>query len=123
MNLDTTNTALATDGQQSTADAATTVTTQPGEVTLDTPVIRGNTTITKVTIRKPRSGELRGTSLSALMQMDVMALCMLLPRVTMPTLTKPEIEAMEPCDLLQLGTEVVNFLLPRADRVPASQGT
>ena len=94
-----------------------------GEVTLDTPIVRGSQTITKVLIRKPRSGELRGTSLSALMQMDVIALTMVLPRVTVPTLTKPEVEALEPSDLAQLGAEVVNFLLPSADRIPASQST
>jgi hypothetical protein len=55
--------------------------------------------------------------------MDVIALTMVLPRVTVPTLTKPEIEALEPADLAQLGAEMVNFLLPRADRIPASQST
>ncbi|QRY30561.1 phage tail assembly protein [Variovorax sp. PDNC026] len=110
------DTSAAGDSQQTTATAAT----QPNAVTLDTPVVRGNQTISQVTIRKPRSGELRGTSLASLMQMDVLALTTLLPRVTMPSLTKPEVEALEPSDLLQLGTEVVNFLLPRADRISAS---
>lgn len=110
------DTAAAGDSQQPTATAAA----QPNTVTLDTPVVRGNQTISQVTIRKPRSGELRGTSLASLMQMDVLALTTLLPRVTVPSLTKPEIEALEPSDLLQLGTEVVNFLLPKADRISAS---
>ncbi|SOD27657.1 Phage tail assembly chaperone protein, E, or 41 or 14 [Variovorax sp. YR752] len=117
MNLNDTN--GTGDGQEPT----TTPTVVPGEVILDTPVVRGSQTIAKVVIRKPRSGELRGTSLSALMQMDVIALTMVLPRVTVPTLTKPEIEALEPADLAQLGAEMVNFLLPRADRIPASQST
>ncbi|SFO51471.1 hypothetical protein SAMN05216567_10128 [Variovorax sp. OK605] len=121
MNIDTHTSAPAGDSlQASTNDTAV---AQPGEVILDTPVIRGPQIIGRVIVRKPRAGELRGTSLAALMQMDVLALNMVLPRITVPSLTKPEVEGLEPSDLLQLGTEVVNFLLPRADRVPASQGT
>jgi hypothetical protein len=100
------------------ADAA--VAPQPGEVKLDTPVVRGGQTIASVVVRKPRSGELRGVSLVALLQMDVVALQTVLPRITVPTLTKPEVGALEPSDLLQLGTEVSNFLLPKADRAPES---
>lgn len=99
---------------------STTAAAAPGEVTLDTPLTRGNQTISKVRLRKPSSGELRGVSLVALLQMDVVALQTVLPRITVPTLTKPEVSALEPSDLLQLGTEVSNFLLPRADRAPES---
>lgn len=92
----------------------------PGEVFLDTPVVRGAQTIGSVIVRKPRSGELRGVSLIALLQMDVVALQTVLPRITVPTLTKPEVAELEPSDLLQIGTEVSNFLLPKADRTPES---
>jgi hypothetical protein len=97
-------------------DESTTAPTTTGEVKLDTPLTRGNQVISKVGVRKPRSGELRGVSLVALLQMDVVALQTVLPRITVPTLTKPEVSALEPSDLLQLGTEVSNFLLPKADR-------
>ncbi|MGL4855952.1 phage tail assembly protein, partial [Plesiomonas sp.] len=40
-------------------------------VTLETPIQRGNTTITQVVVRKPKSGALRGCRLQALMEMDV----------------------------------------------------
>lgn len=93
---------------------------QPGAVLLDTPLMRGTQAITSVAVRKPKSGELRGVSLVALLQMDVVALQTVLPRITIPTLTKPEVAALEPSDLLQLGTEVSNFLLPKADRAPES---
>lgn len=120
MNLNENNDAGVTDV---TPKNESTSVVAAGEVTLDSPVLRGGQTITKVVIRKPRSGELRGTSLAALMQMDVVALTTVLPRLTVPSLTKPEVEALEPSDLLQCGTEVVNFLLPKADRIPASQST
>lgn len=91
---------------------------QPGEVVLDTPLLRGAQTIARLVVRKPKSGELRGVSLVALLQMDVVALQTVLPRITIPPITKPEVAALEPSDLLQLGTEVSNFLLPKADRAP-----
>lgn len=101
-----------------TAKGLPSTTAPSGEVTLDTPLTRGTQTISKVSVRKPCSGELRGVSLVALLQMDVIALQTVLPRITVPTLTKPEVAALEPSDLLQLGTEISNFLLPRADRAP-----
>lgn len=83
-------------------------------VELDEPVKRGETEITSITIRKPKSGALRGVRLVALMDMDVTAMTEVLPRITDPALTKPEIMAMSPGDLLNMSIEVVNFLLPKS---------
>lgn len=83
-------------------------------VELDTPIIRGKTEITSVTVRKPQSGALRGTRLQALMDMDVNAMMVVLPRVTSPALTAQEINEMDPADLLSLSVEVVSFLLPKS---------
>lgn len=83
-------------------------------VELDEPVKRGETEITSITIRKPKSGALRGVRLVALMDMDVTAMTEVLPRITDPALTKPEIMAMSPGDLLNMSVEVVNFLLPKS---------
>ncbi|HDU8616700.1 phage tail assembly protein [Morganella morganii subsp. morganii] len=83
-------------------------------VALDEPVVRGETEITSVTVRKPKSGALRGVRLVALMDMDVTAMTEVLPRITDPALTKPEIMAMSPGDLLNMSIEVVNFLLPKS---------
>ncbi|MCU5773061.1 phage tail assembly protein [Erwiniaceae bacterium BAC15a-03b] len=85
-------------------------------VVLDTPVVRGKTEITEVTVRKPQSGSLRGTRLQALMDMDVNAMMMVLPRVTIPALQSHEIAEMDPADLLSLSVEVVTFLLPKSAR-------
>lgn len=85
-------------------------------ITLDTPIQRGTETITAVTLRKPAAGELRGVALTDLLQMDVTALQKVLPRITQPTLTAADVAGMDPADLLQIGTEVSGFLLPKALR-------
>ena len=89
-------------------------------VTLEEPIVRGEQTIASVQLRKPQSGDLRGTKLTDLLQLDVTALHAVLPRVTQPTLTSADVSKLEPADLLALGGEVVNFLLPKSDRVPPS---
>lgn len=91
-----------------------------GTVTLDAPLVRGNETVTTVHVRKPDSGALRGLTLMALSQLDVGALETLLPRITTPTLTKADIARLDPADLMQLGGEVMDFLLPKAAKAAAS---
>jgi hypothetical protein len=83
-------------------------------VVLDTPIQRGKETITQVTLRKPQSGSLRGTRLQALMDMDVNAMMVVLPRISVPALQPHEINEMDPADLLLLSVEVVTFLLPKS---------
>lgn len=83
-------------------------------VELDTPILRGKTEITSVTVRKPQSGALRGTRLQALLDMDVNALITVLPRITTPALTTQEINEMDPADLVSLSVEVVTFLLKKS---------
>lgn len=86
----------------------------PNTVILDKPIIRGNSEITEVTLRKPAAGELRGTSLSALAQLDVDAMHKVLPRISSPTLTETEVSQMDPADLLQFGGVFAGFLTPKA---------
>jgi hypothetical protein len=88
--------------------------TNDNTVTLDTPIKRGEQTIDKVTLRKPSSGELRGTSLSALVNLDVEALQKVLPRITSPMLTEADVARLDPADLVQLGGMFAGFLLPKA---------
>jgi len=92
--------------------------TDTAVVPLETPIKRGDQTITSVTLRKPKSGELRGLSLSALMRVDVDSLQVLLPRISSPTLTKFDVANIDPVDLVALGSEVLAFLLPK-DQVQA----
>jgi len=89
-------------------------------VPLDTPIRRGEQTITNVTLRKPAAGELRGTSLTALLQMDVDALTAVVPRISDPTLTQADVRAMDPADLVQIGSTVAGFLLQKGLKPDAS---
>lgn len=86
----------------------------PNSHTLDTPLVRGEQTITKITLRKPKSGELRGTSLSDLVNLDVNAMAKVLPRISAPTLLESDVQNMDPADLVMLGGIFAGFLMPKA---------
>lgn len=93
-------------------------------VTLDAPLERPNAEpVREVQVRKPNSGELRGLTLMALSQLDYGALETLLPRITMPILHKQDVARLDPADLMQLGGEVMDFLLPKAAKEAASPTT
>lgn len=87
---------------------------QTEPVTLETPLQRGDQSISEVSIKKPAGTSwLRGVSLFELARLDANALCTVLPRVTEPALTQAEINAkLSPSDLFRLGTEVAALLLP-----------
>jgi len=87
---------------------------EPTTITLDTPITRGEQIIETIILRKPQVGALRGTSLAALVNLDVDALQRVLPRITTPTLTEAEIAQLDPADLVQLGGAFAGFLLPKA---------
>ena len=112
-----TDTVTTTGNTTATADAnAQAEVTQkrdPNTVTLDTPIKRGNSEITEVTLRKPSAGELRGVSLAELLQMKVDALQTVLPRITSPILHKQDMATLDPADLVNMGTVVVGFLLTK----------
>ena len=80
---------------------------------LDTPIARGETRITELQLRKPTAGELRGLSLSALLNIDASAVLTLLPRITTPSLTPDEAQRLDIADLTACGLEIAGFLLPR----------
>ncbi|MFY9326426.1 MAG: phage tail assembly protein, partial [Georgfuchsia sp.] len=64
-------------------------------------------------------GELRGVTLTDLLQMDVNALTRVVPRISDPTLTEAEVARMDPADLVSIGSEVAGFLLPRSVQAEA----
>ena len=84
------------------------------KITLEVPIQRGEQTVTDITLRKPSAGELRGLSLVNLIQMEVTALTTVLPRITTPALTSEEINRLDLADLMQLGSEVAGFLVPKS---------
>ncbi|HEX7856023.1 MAG TPA: phage tail assembly protein [Sphingobium sp.] len=90
------------------ADAATIIT-----INLDRPIVRGEQQITSVQIRKPDSGSLRGLNLVDLGQLKVDALIKVIPRVTLPPITEPEVSTMDMADLMAIGAEIGGFLLQK----------
>lgn len=89
---------------------------QATSIELDTPLQRGKTSVTSITVRKPLGGALRGIALVDLLNMDTRSLQKVLPRITEPALSEVECRDLDPADLLQLGTAVSTFLLgKRAD--------
>lgn len=85
-------------------------------LTLESPIKRGGQDIHSVTVRKPKAGALRGTSLVNLVQLDVASLQTVLPRVTEPMISATEVANLEPADLLALGAAVASFFMTKAER-------
>ncbi|MCY1276081.1 Phage tail assembly chaperone protein, E, or 41 or 14 [compost metagenome] len=81
-------------------------------VTLSKPITRGEQSISQIEVRRPMAGELRGIALAELLRLEVDSLRRVLPRITLPSLTDPEVGRLDPSDLVKLGMEVAGFLVP-----------
>ena len=95
---------------------ALSITPAPSGITLETPLKRGDQTITSISLRKPAAGELRGIALADLLRLDVAALITVLPRITTPTLTAQDVGQLDLVDLTALGGELLGFFVSKADR-------
>lgn len=96
---------------QAKTDTKNAIFTDP--IALDEPIKRGEQSIDSITLRKPKSGELRGVSLADVLQMQTDALITLIPRLSTPSLTAVEVRQMDPADLVQCGGEIAGFLLTK----------
>lgn len=81
------------------------------------PIVRGETSIDTLVLRKPKSGELRGLSLSDLLTSDVGTIITLVPRISDPILTDIEARDLDPADLAQIGGVIRGFFLTPAERI------
>lgn len=84
-------------------------------VTLDIALKRGDKTHNAVNIRKPAAGDLRGTRLTDVANIEVDALIKVLPRISTPPLNEHELSTMNGADFLALGVVVSNFLEQKKD--------
>ncbi|MDJ0824253.1 MAG: phage tail assembly protein [Rhodobacter sp.] len=84
-------------------------------VTLEHPLGKGEDKITEVTVAKPTAGPMRGLKLLDVVQMDVSALSVLLPRITTPSLSPEQIDRLDPADLMQIGARVSAFFTTDRD--------
>ncbi|WP_323010029.1 phage tail assembly protein [Paracoccus sp. (in: a-proteobacteria)] len=78
-------------------------------VTLSTPVARGESAVSSVTLREPSAGDMRGLNLSEVLQMNVAAMSRLIPRISDPGLAPDEVAALPGRDLVALSLAVVGF--------------
>lgn len=85
-------------------------------ITLEEPIVRGEQVIETIELRRPQAGELRGLSLSDLLNMEVTAVIKLAPRICRPVLLGQEIAALPPQDLVSIAAEIAGFLLPKSAR-------
>ncbi|WP_298808371.1 phage tail assembly protein [uncultured Sphingomonas sp.] len=76
---------------------------------------------TKVTVRKPMGGALRGANLGGLVRMEYNQVALVAPRVTSPVLHPHLVDAMDPADVTMLAGILVDFLLPTATKEALSQ--
>lgn len=86
-------------------------------IDLDSPIMMGTLEITSLEIRKPNVTALQGVKIADLLQGDINAICTVLPRICTPTLTKSQINQLEPSDLAQAGGVIMLFLQPKSVRV------
>lgn len=84
-------------------------------VVLETPLKRGETEIKQVELMKPTAGSLRGVRLSDIAGSDVDSLIVVLPRITVPSLTKADCLNLDPVDLIALAGKVIGFLSSKSD--------
>ncbi|PNU06464.1 phage tail assembly protein [Novosphingobium guangzhouense] len=84
-------------------------------VTLAYPIVRGETRIETLNIRKPKAGELRNLSLQDVLSTDITALLTLIPRVTDPPLHEDEVDNLETEDLSEIGGIVRGFFMTKAE--------
>lgn len=85
-------------------------------VDLDNPIKRGDQVISSVMVRKPLGGDMRGTEVTKLWNMDVDHMSIVIPRVTEPTIHRQDFLDMAGEDITSLCAEVVNFLLSKAQK-------
>ena len=88
-------------------------------VNLDNPLQRPEGAVTAIVLRKPMGGDLRGTKLVDLYNMDVLAMATVVPRISSPVIHKAEFLTMDGEDIASISGEVVGFLLTKRAKAEA----
>lgn len=100
--------------------------TRPARVSIDleTPLTVAGETVTRLTLRRPVAGELRGLELGPLIRMDVGAALELLPQICQPNVTQRDLEQLDPADLAEvIGTLAGFFFRSSASSAAAPSST
>lgn len=91
------------------------------KVTLKQGILRGDSRLKEINVRKPLTKQLRGTNLTALMQMNVDEWCVVLPRITAPKLDKTDFATMPAADLLKLAGKALELMSEDFDEAEADE--
>ena len=79
------------------------------DITLCEPIQRESGTIDKLTLRKPRAGELRGLNVQDLFRCDVVAVLTVLPRISSPHITDVEAASLCTEDFAEIAGTISGF--------------
>ncbi len=103
-----------------TSDTATPSYPADKVITLDVPLKRGEQLIDTLSLRRPNTGALRGVSITDILQMQVNAVSVVLPRITTPTLTEADVRRLDIADLTECAISLAGFFLKKSEREEAS---
>ncbi|OWZ82361.1 phage tail protein [Pasteurella multocida] len=79
-------------------------------IALSVPLMRGEQEIKEIQVMKPTVLSLKGLKMFDVLQVDVNAMEVLLPRITVPKLHKSDFAQMAVEDFTELATAAVSFL-------------
>lgn len=79
-------------------------------IELINPIVRGEKEFKEIIVLKPTVPALKGLKLVDVLQVDVDAMQLLLPRITQPMLHKADFTNMEVDDFTELATAAIGFL-------------
>lgn len=112
----TDKTDASADTPSATGSTATLPPASTSVIALNAPILRGDTTIDQITLRKPKAGELRGLTLQDLIGTDISTILKLIPRVSEPPLNDEECQKLDLADLSEIGGTIRGFFMTRAER-------
>ena len=110
-----------------TAETAVVATPEPKDldndtfktVNLERPLKRGDQSVSKIVLRRPDGGELRGVDLISLYRMDVVAVSKIVPRISSPVVASAEFLGMPAPDIAAICNRVSDFLLTKQQKAEA----
>ncbi|MBD59027.1 MAG: phage tail protein [Citromicrobium sp.] len=86
-------------------------------VTLNRPIMRGDTEITSLTLREPLGGDLRKLNSAQIVNGDTDEIFKLLPRISNPPVIAADLEAMPGMDVMEIVGTVIGFFLTPAQKL------
>jgi len=88
-------------------------TTDTKKVIFQTPIPFGKNPLKELILRRPMAGELRGTKLSRIAELDVDELFKIIPRISSPVVSEAQLNQLDSCDLMILAGEFAGFFSPK----------